>query len=116
MTTKAPHKQPTQFTYLARAHTTEAVATLATIMKDPTAPPAARATAAQALLDRAWGKAPIQIDFNAKAKFDDFLRDVGVRARARQAAAAQAVTDVVAKAALDDQGRSEDENDGASED
>ena len=30
--------------------------------------------------DRGWGKAPIQIDLNVRAKFDDFLRDVGVLA------------------------------------
>ena len=35
-----------------------------------------RVIAAQALLDRGWGKAPIQIDLNVKAKFDDFLREV----------------------------------------
>ena len=42
----------------------------------------ARATAAQALLDRRWGKAPIQIDLNVRQKFDDFLREVGLAARA----------------------------------
>ena len=42
----------------------------------------ARATAAQALLDRGWGKAPIQIDLNVRQKFDDFLREVGLATRA----------------------------------
>ena len=42
----------------------------------------ARATAAQALLDRGWDKAPIQIDLNVRQKFDDFLREVGLAARA----------------------------------
>ncbi len=47
-------------------------------MDDAKAPPAARATAAQALLDRGWGKAPIQIDMNVRQKFDAFLREVGL--------------------------------------
>ena len=67
-------------TTLARRHTDEAIALLAAVMADAKAPQAARVTAAQALLDRGWGKAPIQIDLNVRAKFDDFLRDVGVLA------------------------------------
>jgi hypothetical protein len=69
-------------TTLARQHTEQAVALLAEVMLDPKAPQAARVTAAQALLDRGWGKAPIQIDLNVRAKFDDFLREVGIEARA----------------------------------
>lgn len=42
----------------ARAHTAQAVATLADIMLDRDSPPAARIAAAEALLDRGWGKAP----------------------------------------------------------
>jgi len=57
---------------------------LAEVMDDPKAPQAARVTAAQALLDRGWGKAPIQIDLNVRAKFDDFLREVGIAARAER--------------------------------
>jgi hypothetical protein len=68
-------------TYLARQHTQAAMAVLREIVDDTKAPPAARATAAQALLDRGWGKAPIQIDLNVRQKFDDFLRDVGLAAR-----------------------------------
>ena len=41
---------------LARAHTDAAIATLVEIRGDIGAPPAARVAAAQALLDRAWGK------------------------------------------------------------
>ena len=37
-------------------------------------------TAAQSLFDRGWGKSPVQIDLNVRAKFDDFLRDVGLAA------------------------------------
>ena len=69
-------------TTLARQHTHAAVTVLREILDDLKAPPAARATAAQALLDRGWGKAPIQIDLNVRQKFDDFLRVVGLAARA----------------------------------
>ena len=41
-------------------------------MDDAKAPPPAGATAAQALLDRGWGKAPIQIDLIVRRKFHDF--------------------------------------------
>ncbi len=71
-------------TTLARQHTEKAIALLAEVMLDPKAPQAARVTAAQALLDRGWGKAPIQIDLNVRAKFDDFLREVGIAARAER--------------------------------
>ena len=67
-------------TTLARQHTHAAVTVLREIVDDVKAPPAARATAAQALLDRGWGKAPIQIDLNTRTKFDDFLREVGLAA------------------------------------
>ena len=71
-------------TTLARQHTAQAIAVLREIVDDAKAPPAARATAAQALLDRGWGKAPIQIDLNTRTKFDDFLREVGLAARAER--------------------------------
>jgi hypothetical protein len=41
---------------LARAFSCEAVGTLATIMQDETAPAHARVRAAEAILDRGWGK------------------------------------------------------------
>ena len=65
-------------TTLAREHTAKAIGVLRQILDDERAPAAARATAAQALLDRGWGKAPIQIDLNVRQKFDDFLREIGV--------------------------------------
>ena len=40
----------------ARLHTEEAIATLAAICNNKDAPEAARVAAANALLDRAWGK------------------------------------------------------------
>jgi hypothetical protein len=46
---------------LAQKYTADAIATLADVMRDKTAPPQARAMAAEKLLDRAWGKAPQSI-------------------------------------------------------
>ena len=45
-------------TQLARDASSEAIRTLRAIMRDPKAPPGARAVAADRILDRAWGKAP----------------------------------------------------------
>jgi hypothetical protein len=47
---------------IADAYTDEAINTLATIMKDPKAPHAARATAANSILDRAHGKPKQPVD------------------------------------------------------
>ena len=41
---------------MARLHTAEALATLVTIMTNGDAPATARVSAANAVLDRAWGK------------------------------------------------------------
>lgn len=49
-------KASSEIKSLARAHTESALKTLAGIMNQVEAPPAARVTAAQALLDRGWGK------------------------------------------------------------
>src|SRR6185312_12593362 len=53
--TKWPKLQ-TDIASLARSHTRTAIRTLAQIMKQPEAPYAARVAAAEALLDRGWGK------------------------------------------------------------
>jgi hypothetical protein len=50
-------KAPTEIKSLARKHTETALKVLAGVMNQPDAPPAARVQAAQALLDRGWGKA-----------------------------------------------------------
>ena len=50
-------KAPTEIRSLARKHTDSALNILAGIMNQPDAPPVARVAAAQALLDRGWGKA-----------------------------------------------------------
>lgn len=45
----------------AKQYTAEAIETLAAIMRDGGAPHASRAAAAQALLDRAWGKPSLPV-------------------------------------------------------
>lgn len=52
-------KALTDIRSLARSHTETALKTLAGIMEQPDAPPAARVAAANSLLDRGWGK-PMQ--------------------------------------------------------
>jgi hypothetical protein len=47
---------PLEIASLARMHTKKAVKTLAAIMNEPHAPYSARVAAAEALLDRGWGK------------------------------------------------------------
>jgi hypothetical protein len=49
-------KQKRTLTDIARTHTEEAVKTLVSVMKDKSAPPAAKVSASNSLLDRAWGK------------------------------------------------------------
>ena len=49
-------KAPIEIKSLARAHTATAIRVLAGIMQESAAPHAARVAAAQALLDRGWGK------------------------------------------------------------
>lgn len=49
-------KAPTEIRSLARGHTESALNVLAGIMNQSEAPPAARVSAATALLDRGWGK------------------------------------------------------------
>jgi len=54
---------------LARQQSPQAISTLAAIMGDEKAPPAARVAAANALLDRGYGK-PTQLVAQALAKVD----------------------------------------------
>lgn len=62
-------KAPTEIRSLARSHTETAINTLVGIMRQEEAPPAARVSAAQAILDRGWGKPtqPISGDEDAPA-------------------------------------------------
>src|SRR5262245_58613227 len=49
---------------LARQHSAQAIETLAAIMQDEKAPPAARALASNSILDRAYGKPPQTLNAN----------------------------------------------------
>jgi Family of unknown function (DUF5681) len=53
---------------LARQHTAEAIETLAAIMRDKKAPPAARALASNSILDRAYGRPPQTVNANVASK------------------------------------------------
>lgn len=55
-------KAPTEIRSLARSHTQTAIKTLVGIMREKKAPSAARVSAAQALLDRGWGKPAQPLD------------------------------------------------------
>jgi hypothetical protein len=74
-------KTPTDIRSLARSHTETALNTLAGIMRETEAPPAARVSAAVALLDRGWGKPQQTVDMTvrrqiAKELSDDELADI----------------------------------------
>ena len=51
-------KTLTEIRSLARSHTRSAINALAGIMRSKSATPAARVSAANAILDRGWGKPP----------------------------------------------------------
>ena len=53
---------PAEVKDLARSHTEAAIRTLADVCADTAAAPAARVSAATALLDRAWGKPTQPVD------------------------------------------------------
>jgi hypothetical protein len=55
---------PPEVKELAKAHTEDAIRTLAEVMGNESAPPGARVTAAEKLLDRAWGKAEATLNVN----------------------------------------------------
>ena len=50
----------------AREYSQEALETLASVMRDPEAPPAARVASARELLDRGFGRAVQAVDVNTK--------------------------------------------------
>ena len=54
-------KALTEIRSLARSHTRSAIKTLAGVMNSADATPAARVAAANAILDRGWGRAPQSI-------------------------------------------------------
>jgi hypothetical protein len=53
---------------LARSLTTEAISTLAEIANNPEAPAAARVAAANAILDRGWGRAQASLTIHQEAE------------------------------------------------
>ena len=67
---------------LARAHTGEAIKTLVSIMTNPKGAPAARVSAASALLDRGYGKPPQHITGEGGPSFVVRLPDVAPNAQA----------------------------------
>ena len=63
-------KTPADIRSLARNHTAKALSTLASIMNQRKAPAAARVAAAQALLDRGWGKPTQPVDMRPEDERD----------------------------------------------
>jgi hypothetical protein len=60
---------------VARQYTVEAISTLAAIMRDTKAPPAARALASNSILDRAHGKPPQAVSTTISARSPRELSD-----------------------------------------
>lgn len=60
-----PAKLPTEIKSLARSHSRTAIATLAGIMRQKTAPPAARVMACKEILERGYGKAEVSQELSA---------------------------------------------------
>lgn len=58
-------KLPEEINAAARAHTKKAISTLVDVVQDAKAPASARVSAAQAILDRGWGRAQQQVDITA---------------------------------------------------
>jgi hypothetical protein len=61
-------KAPLEIRSLARKHTHKALKTLVSIMVEPKAPAAARIMAANALIDRGWGKAAQLVDVQGEVR------------------------------------------------
>lgn len=70
-------KAPTDIRSLARQHTASAINVLAGIMNQPASPEGARVQAAQALLDRGWGKPTQPID--AEEGLQKALSGIGIK-------------------------------------
>ncbi len=68
---------------LARAHTKEAILTLAEIAKNPKSSDSARVQACNAILDRGWGKPAVYMETkNVSMTIDDILTQVTVEPKA----------------------------------
>jgi hypothetical protein len=61
---------------LARQHSGDAIETLAAIMRDKKAPPAARALASNSILDRAYGRPPQTVNANVASRPAREMSDV----------------------------------------
>lgn len=61
-------KVPVEVMEIARAASPDAIRTLSAIMKDEGAPPAARVSAAEKILDRAYGKPAQTVDMTVTNK------------------------------------------------
>ena len=68
---------------LARSYTVEAIDTLVELMRDGK-DERIRGTAAQALLDRGWGKAKVEVVTGTEGSYLDVLRAVNERTIKRQ--------------------------------
>ena len=68
-------KDEYRFAELARSYTVEAIDTLVELMRDGK-DERVRGTAAQALLDRGWGKAKVEVVAGAEGSYLDVLRVV----------------------------------------
>ncbi len=86
-------KTPLEIKSLARAHTHGAIKVLAGIMNEKAAPHSARVAAANALLDRGYGKAPQHFSADvthqwqdvAKSEFDGWIAGLFVQDQAAPA-------------------------------
>jgi hypothetical protein len=67
---------------LARRQTEAAIQALAETLISPKAPPAAKVSAAIALLDRGWGKVTQTVSFDAGRAVAEFLASLGMGALA----------------------------------
>lgn len=67
-------KAPLEIRSLARKHTTRAIQVLCGIMDQPDCPAAARVQAAQAILDRGWGKATQPISGDSETPLQVIVR------------------------------------------
>jgi hypothetical protein len=65
-------KIPADVKEMARGLTKEAIATLAAVMRDKTAPHSARVRAAETILDRAWGRP----ETSATIRINNDVRDL----------------------------------------
>jgi hypothetical protein len=60
---------------LARSHAPEAIETLALIMANPQAPPAARVAAANGILDRGYGRPKETVDHTVRTTLEDLVME-----------------------------------------